>query len=192
MARPAAIAAESVHPVPWVFCVPRRGAGSRSSTRPSAKKSMLSAPPACPPLTSTARAPCRSSRSAWARICVSSAAKLSSSRAAASGRLGVRIDARGNSRCRSTSTASRASSSRPVEAAITGSSTTFRSAWRSSASATASITAAVPSMPIFTAPTARSEHTASSCAVTNCGDTISTAVTPCVFCAVSAVITVAP
>jgi len=53
------MAAESVHPVPWVFCVSRRGAGSRSSTLPSAKKSTLSFPAAWPPLISTARAPSR-------------------------------------------------------------------------------------------------------------------------------------
>ncbi len=47
-------------------------------------------------------------------------------------------------------------------------------------------------MPIFTASTARSENTASICAVTKSGGTSWIAVTPTVFCAVSAVITEAP
>ena len=58
--------------------------------------------------------------------------------------------------------------------------------------ATAAMTAAFDSMPIFTAPTSRSENTASICAAMNSGGTSWMAVTPLVFCAVSAVITDAP
>ena len=47
-------------------------------------------------------------------------------------------------------------------------------------------------MPIFTAPTLRSENTASICAAMNSGGTSWMPVTPLVFCAVSAVITEAP
>ena len=47
-------------------------------------------------------------------------------------------------------------------------------------------------MPILTAPTARSENTASICAVTNSAGTWWMPLTPWVFCAVSAVITEAP
>ena len=47
-------------------------------------------------------------------------------------------------------------------------------------------------MPIFTAPTSRSENTASICAVMNPAGASWIAVTPLVFCAVKAVITLAP
>jgi hypothetical protein len=47
-------------------------------------------------------------------------------------------------------------------------------------------------MPIFTAPTARSENTASISARTKSAGASWMAVTPSVFCAVSAVITEAP
>ena len=75
---------------------------------------------------------------------------------------------------------------------MTGSSTTLRWPWRSSPAATASIAAGRESMPIFTALTARSENTASICAVMKSGGTSWMPVTPSVFCAVSAVITEAP
>ena len=58
--------------------------------------------------------------------------------------------------------------------------------------ATAAITAGWDSIPIFTAPTARSENTASICAAMKSGGTSWIALTPWVFCAVSAVITEAP
>ncbi len=61
-----------------------------------------------------------------------------------------------------------------------------------SPAAIASITAACDTMPIFTAPTARSENTASICAVTKGAGTSWMALTPLVFCAVSAVMTDAP
>ena len=56
----------------------------------------------------------------------------------------------------------------------------------------ASITASCETMPILTALTPRSENTASICAVTNSAGTSWMPVTPCVFCAVSAVMTEAP
>ena len=92
----------------------------------------------------------------------------------------------------STSMASGLSSRSPEVATITGSSTTFFAFQRSSPAATASITAGCESMPIFTARTSRSENTASICAVMKSGGTSWMPVTPLVFCAVSAVMTLAP
>ena len=54
------------------------------------------------------------------------------------------------------------------------------------------MTSAVPSMPIFTAPTARSPKTESICWRTKAGLTGNTPCTPSVFWAVSAVMTLAP
>ena len=51
---------------------------------------------------------------------------------------------------------------------------------------------AVASMPVLMAPTSRSSSTASICATTKAGETVSKLRTPCVFCAVSAVMTEAP
>ncbi len=47
-------------------------------------------------------------------------------------------------------------------------------------------------MPVFAAATSRSEQTASSCASTNAGGSSSIAVTPTVFCAVSATSALVP
>ncbi len=88
--------------------------------------------------------------------------------------------------------ASGASSRSPEVAIITGSSTTLRAFQRSSPPATASITSVRESMPILTASTARSENTAPICAVTNSAGTSWIALTRSVFCAVSAVMTLAP
>ena len=76
-------------------------------------------------------------------------------------------------------------------ATITGSSTTGTPRPRSP-SATASMMAGDDSMPILTAPTAMSSKTASIWAVTMSTGTSCTAVTARVFCAVSAVMTLAP
>ena len=57
---------------------------------------------------------------------------------------------------------------------------------------TGSMTARWDTIPIFTAPISRSEKTASICAATNSAGTSWIAVTPLVFCAVSAVMTEAP
>ncbi len=186
------MADDSVQPVPWVLRVAMRGTASRVTDAPSNRKSVLTAPVPWPPLISTALAPSARIRSACACISVSSAAISVSSKAAASGRLGVTTRARPRSSRRSVAIASGASSLSPEVATITGSSTTFVGFQRSSPAATASITPARASMPIFTAPTARSENTASICAVTKAGGTSWIAVTPRVFCAVSAVMTDAP
>ena len=77
-------------------------------------------------------------------------------------------------------------------ATITGSSTTLLCRQRSRPAATASITAGCESMPIFTALTSRSENTASIWAAMKSPGTSWMAVTPLVFCAVSAVTTQAP
>jgi len=75
---------------------------------------------------------------------------------------------------------------------ITGSSTTWVARQRSSPAATVAIAAEPESMPILTAFTARSENTASICAAIKCGGTSWIALTPMVFCAVSAVTIDAP
>ena len=92
----------------------------------------------------------------------------------------------------STSIASGASSRSPDEATMTGSSTTLLCRQRSSPAATAWMTAGCDSMPIFTASTCRSENTASIWAATKSAGTSWIALTPAVFCAVSAVTTQAP
>ena len=80
----------------------------------------------------------------------------------------------------------------PEVATITGSSTILCCFQRASPSAIAAITGACDTMPIFTAPTSRSENTASICAVTNAAGTSWMPVTPRVFCAVNAAMTLAP
>ena len=77
-------------------------------------------------------------------------------------------------------------------AIITGSSTTLSCRQRASPAAIASITARWDTIPILTAPTSRSEKTASICAATKAAGTSWIALTPLVFCAVSAVITEQP
>ncbi len=155
--------------------------------------SMLSRPAPWPPLISTARAPRATSRRAWATIAAASAATGSPRSTAASGRLGVIRSARGSSRSRSVATASSVISRSPLVATITGSRTTgIDPAWRARPSATAAITAVCDSMPIFTALTARSENTLSICRATKSAGTSWMPWTPVVFCAVSAVITLAP
>ena len=74
---------------------------------------------------------------------------------------------------------------------MTGSTTSGTCA-AASVSATVSITSREKSMPVFTASAPRSPSTASSCARTNAGGTSCTAVTPVVFCAVSATIALMP
>ncbi len=56
----------------------------------------------------------------------------------------------------------------------------------------ATIAGCCDTMPIFTAPTARSENTASICAVMNSAGTSWMPDTPRVFCAVNAAMTLAP
>src|SRR4029450_1358671 len=74
---------------------------------------------------------------------------------------------------------------------ITGS-TTNGAGCSARKSATVSITSAENSIPVFTASTPMSPKTASSCARTNSGGTSWTAVTPTVFCAVSATTALIP
>ena len=137
---------------------------------------------------STALAPSFNSARACCSISPSLLAIGASSSAAASGRFGVTMRARGISTRIKASTASRVSSRSPEVATITGSSTMFCALWRSSPAATASMAPTRDNMPIFTAPTARSENTASICLAMKSGGTSWIPLTPCVFCAVNAVI----
>ena len=74
---------------------------------------------------------------------------------------------------------------------MTGS-TTSGTRCASRKSATVSIIRAEKSIPVFAASTPMSSKTASSCAVTNSGGSSWIAVTPAVFCAVSATIALIP
>ena len=100
--------------------------------------------------------------------------------------------ARGTSLSRSKSAASSSSRRSPLVATMTGSSTTRVPGNASSPVATASIMSLVASIPILMAPTSRSLATARIWANTNSGGTGMTPSTPRVFCAVSAVIALAP
>ena len=188
----AVMAAESVQPVPCVLRVSTFGRTKRSMPVASHRMSTASSPLPCPPLRSTAWHP--SARSAWACAATSASlvASLASSRRAASGRLGVIRRACGNSSRFSASTASASSRTSPLVATITGSTTSGRRGPSRSRRATASTMPALASIPVLMAPTARSHSTASICATTKEAATGSTAATPCVFCAVSAVMTEAP
>src|SRR6266536_3340699 len=99
--------------------------------------------------------------------------------------------ASGKSRSTSVSTASSCSSRAPELATRTGS-TTSGTGCSSRKSTTASISGAEKSIPVLAASTPRSSKTASSCARTKSGGTSCTAVTPVVFCAVSATIALIP
>ena len=129
-----------MQPVPWVFAVATRSAASRVNAVGSIRRSTLSAPTACPPLMSTARAPSASRRSPCSRMAVSVSAIGASSSAAASGRFGVTTSARGISTRLSTSIASGASSLSPEVAIMTGSSTTWLCRQRSRPAAMVSMT----------------------------------------------------
>ena len=168
---------------------PRRRAarpGSRGARSPSKRWSTGSlavaagddAPPA-----RRARAAARRARAA--------ARPAEPASASASRRFGVTTVASGNSRATSVSTASSWSSRAPELATITGS-TTSGTRWLSRKSATVSISARENSIPVFAASTPMSSKTASSCARTNSGGSSCTAVTPSVFCAVSATSTLMP
>ena len=110
----------------------------------------------------------------------------------ASGMLGVITVARQNSWRTSASTAASAMSAEPDVAIITGSTTTLAALWRSSPSAMAPTMAGDDTMPIFTASGRMSSKTASIWVPTKTGSTSSTSVTPSVFWAVSAVMTLSP
>ena len=112
---------------------------------------------------------------------------------AASGRFGViRRRARHAARCEASRRRPRREADRRSPRPSPDRARPARRGKPSSPSATASITALVASMPILMAPTSRSRATARSARCTKSGGTTSTASTPCVFCAVSAVIALAP
>jgi hypothetical protein len=92
----------------------------------------------------------------------------------------------------SAATASSRSSLSPLCATITGSSTMRATRYSCSLRATVSISSGENSMPIFTASAPTSGSTASSCWATKSTGAAWIAATPCVFCAVSAVITLMP
>ena len=156
----AAIALDSVHPVPWVLEVWNRRPSSHVRPAGSARTSGLSSSGRWPPLTSTARAPRALSASACSAIVWRSRASGSPRRAAASGRFGVTTMASGRRRSRSAATACSARSEAPPLAIITGSSTIGTPGCRDRMSATVSAISAFAIMPIFTASTRTSSKTA--------------------------------
>ena len=134
LARPAAIAEDSEHPVPWVFLVAMRGAAS--AMMPSPSNEIVDALAALPvaALDQHGAASHRQQPPALAlRSRLSLVATGSSSSAAASGRFGVISEARGMSSLRKPATASGASRRSPEVATITGSSTTCFGDQRASA-----------------------------------------------------------
>ena len=108
--------------------------------------------------------------------------------ACASSRFGVTTVASGKSRVDERIDRVGSSSARARRVATITGSTTSGTGCSARKPATASITAREKSIPVFAASTPMSEKTASSCATTNSGGTSWTAVTPTVFCAVSATI----
>ena len=101
--------------------------------------------------------------------------------------------ASGKSLATSAASAPFSSSALPLVETITGSTTIgMPRAHCSSPPATASTPASPPSMPVLTARIDRSEKTAAIWAEIMSGGTLWTAVTPFVFCAVTAVTAVAP
>src|SRR5688500_16713920 len=110
----------------------------------------------------------------------------------ASGILGVSTVAKGNRRVRNASSASSSSSLAPEVATMTGSTTSCAGRCVSIASATAWMTFAFASIPSLTAPMRKSSKQASICARRKPISGTWTAVTPRVFCAVSAAIAERP
>ncbi len=98
----------------------------------------------------------------------------------------------GSSRCFKTLTAASSISRSPCLLIITGSITRLGGPVSLKYSATVSMVAALPSAPVLTARISKSENTASSCWRITSGSMISTALTFCVFCAVTRVSTVRP
>ena len=144
---PAAMADDSVQPVPCVLRVSKRGPReARHAVRLDQKIDALRRRRGRP---SSAR-PWRRARAAARPARASRLRRRRSGRsssAAASGRFGVTTSAFGISSRRRLSTASGLSSRSPEVATITGSSTTLLCLWRARPSATAAITAAFDSMP---------------------------------------------
>ena len=103
---------------------------------------------------------------------------------------GVMTLARERSSSISADTASSPIRRAPLVATMTGSTTMFSACHLSRLAAITRMISADDTMPIFTASGRMSEKTASICSETNAAGTSCTPVTPSVFCAVSAVMTV--
>ncbi len=195
LARNEAMADDSVHPVPCVFCVSTSGDVNVVGSCLSPVQSMSVTVPAdvsrCPPLISTAFAPSPMMRLA---ACLALAALVTRHWAmhSASARFGVTTVASGSNCSMSAVTASSSISRLPLVAIITGSSTTCRGFHCRSLTATVSMICEFMSIPIFTASGVMSLITASIWSPTTSGVTAKMLRTPVVFCAVTAVITVMP
>ena len=140
-------------------------------------------------MTITASGPSPSSASASSTAVAESASPES---ARASSTFGVITVARGSTRSISAAFAAGSSRVAPLEAIITGSTTTGASPTSSRPSSTASIVRSSASIPTLTASTPMSETTARTWATIISGSTAATISTPSVFWAVSAVIAVVP
>ncbi len=115
-----------------------------------------------------------------------------SSSTAASGRFGVIRSASGTRQSRTAAMPASSTRVSPLLATITGSSTTQRGRRAARPSRIVSATSRLATMPIFTASMATSSSRVSSWAAMKSAGTGCTPVTPRVFCAVSAVITLVP
>src|SRR5579875_3143647 len=153
---------------------------------------MASGPSSAPPVIRAACAPMRTRSIAARRIAARSLTSSRPSRISASRRLGVTSAASGNMCSRIAATAPGASSKSPLAATITGSTTTLGILRSRTRCATASITSSRASIPVLAAATGKSSITASICAAINAGSRSATERTPAVFCAVSAVLPLAP
>ena len=168
-----------------------RGDENSRKFRPSNKTSTAAGPSRCPPFTTTTRAP--SANNSRAALRTSPSVRTGCpTRSSASGTFGVKTSASGKSSSRIAFTASSRSRRSPLFATITGSTTRNGKACCFTFAATTSMIAAFASIPVFTASGRMSSTTASICAATNAGGASCIAVTPIVFCAVSAVIAVVP
>ena len=188
------MADDKVQPVPWVWWLWMRGrlkhcAGASGLSSQSAASSLSAQ---WPPLSNTAAAPLFSKICPCANISFSSRAGAWPLKAASSLKLGVTTSASGSSWAHMAATVFSSAKPSPEVATITGSSTTNSKRRRRNTAATASIAATSANMPIFTASMRISSSTASHCAVIISGGNACTARTPQVFCAVMAVMALAP
>ena len=169
-----------------------RGA-SNVSTAPSAwtRTSVHLFPVACPPFIKTACGPIDNNCRPCAIISRGDLASVRFNKRAASGRLGVSRQACGNSWLISASIAASCKSASPDFETITGSITTGPENCANS-SATAAMIAGENSMPSLIASISISDKTVEIWAATISGGISCTAETATVFCAVTAVITLAP
>ena len=181
------MALDSVHPVPWVLGVSRRGPENTVTFSPAMRmSSQVSRSAPCPPFARMAQPHvfdnCWAADMRSSRLCI---APPDSS--ANSGRFGVMTAANGKSSAVRAAMASSLRRRAPLVATITGSRTTDSPRWVRSRSAMVRMRAALATIPIFTASGRISSNTASISAAKNFGVASSMAVTPKVFCAVSAV-----